>query len=132
MSASADRADRADLAALVLAAIACLDEKGPPAGWQADMLAPCVRELRRRPGPADERLVATAAALQLDDAELLAIALCLAADCDAHAARALNALQKPLGGSRPLLGFAASGVGARWEHRSSGSPVGGRSRRGCW
>ena len=99
--------ESADLAALALAALACLSESGPPAGWKPAMLVPCVAQLRRTPDSADRPLIDTAAALGLDDAELLAVALCLAVDRDPHAARVLTALQRPLGTSRPLLGIAA-------------------------
>jgi hypothetical protein len=77
-------------------------------GWNAAMLAPAVAALRAAPAAQDRRLVAVAEALALTDAELMAVALCRAAETDGAVARAVAEAQSGLGGSRPLLGLAAS------------------------
>ena len=106
------------LGALALAAVGLLapDDLGPEAGaWSADLLPACLEALRTAPAEADRRLVALADALGLDDAELMTVALCTAVEQDAGAARAVAAVQAPVGGSRPLLGLAATafaGLGA--------------------
>ncbi|MGE4044190.1 MAG: ATP-binding protein [Acetobacteraceae bacterium] len=105
-----------DLPALALAAVAATlpDQPAHPA-WTPALLAPCVEELRARPVKPDRRLVAVANALGLDDAELLAVSLCVAVERDPHAARAVAEAQAPIGASRPLLGFVATalaGLGA--------------------
>lgn len=95
------------VAALALRALPA----GAPAlaeGWSAAMLAPAVAALRAAPAAPDRRLVALAEALGLTDAELMAVALCRAADTDAAVARAIAEAQSGLGGSRPLLGLVAA------------------------
>jgi hypothetical protein len=77
-------------------------------GWNAAMLAPAVAALRATPRARDVRLVAVADALDLSDAELMAVALCRAAESDAAVARAVAEAQSGIGGSRPLLGLAAA------------------------
>jgi len=72
------------------------------------MLPACVAALRASPAGVDRRLVDLAATLGLTDADLMTVALCLAAERDPHTARALAEAQSPIGGSRPLLGFAAT------------------------
>jgi hypothetical protein len=64
--------------------------------------------LKAAPAAAEERLVALAGRFALSDGELLTAALCLAAECDPAAARLVAAAQAPVGGSRPLAGFAAT------------------------
>jgi hypothetical protein len=98
-----------DLATLALAAIAATRARAGDA-WRGEMLAGCVAALRARPAAADARLVRLADALRLDDAALLALALCIAADRTPGIARAVAEAQSPLGGSRPLLGFLASAL----------------------
>ena len=99
----------ADLATLALAAVAAQLGTGD---FQADMLPACVETLRAAPAGDDHRLVRVADALGLTDAELLTVALCLAVERDALAARALADAQHPLGGSRLLIGFAATALGS--------------------
>ena len=100
----------ADLSTLALAALGqhALSDRAPSRGWSSDMLPACLAALRAAPAPHDRRLVSLADALRLTDAELLAVALCLAADTDPGAARALAETQAPIGGSRPLAGLLAS------------------------
>jgi hypothetical protein len=100
----------ADFATLALAALGhhTLGAGDRAPGWSADMLPICLAELRGAPAPHDVHLQRLADALGLTDAELLAVALCLAADTDPVAARALAEAQAPIGGSRPLSGLLAS------------------------
>jgi hypothetical protein len=63
---------------------------------------------RTMPADADRPLIRLADALALSDAELMAVAICVAADTMPDAARALADLQAPVGGSRPLLGMLAT------------------------
>lgn len=99
----------ADLPALALAAMGAALPGAPPLqGWSLAMLPACVAALRAAPPESDRRLITVAEALDLDDVELLATALCVAVDRDPRAARALAETQAPLGGSRPLLGFVAT------------------------
>ena len=77
-------------------------------GWSPDLLPVCLAALREAPAPHDERLQRLADALGLSDAELLTVALCLAADSEPAVARALAETQAPIGGSRPLAGLLAS------------------------
>ncbi|NJD11910.1 MAG: ATP-binding protein [Gemmatimonadetes bacterium] len=118
----------ADLEMLAMAAVAAvLPDAGPAEAWSADLLPPCVAALRRAPAEEDRRLVDLADALGLGDAELMAVALCLAADRDAEHARALAEAQAPLGGSRPLLGLAARALaplGASVAGIAAGAAVG--------
>ena len=100
-------AEAADLAGLALAAVGALLPLADASAWSAAMLPACVAALRRSPGAADRSLVRVAAALGLDDDELMAVALCLAVERDPRAARAVAEAQAPLGGSRPLVGFTA-------------------------
>lgn len=87
---------------------------GATEGWSNDMLPACVAELRRAlpednpPDEADRRLLRLADALDLDDAELMAVALRVAIDADAQVARVVAEAQGPVGSSRPLLGFVVS------------------------
>jgi len=100
----------ADFATLALAALGhhALRAGEIERGWSPDMLPVCLAALREAPAPHDARLQRLAAALRLSDAELLAVALCLVADTDPAAARALAEAQAPIGGSRPLSGLLAS------------------------
>lgn len=72
-------------------------------GWP-DILG----HMRSLPIDEDKPLAALAEQLALDDGELLTVALCLAADCQPHVARLLAQAQEPVGGSRPLVGLAAT------------------------
>ncbi|WP_144444190.1 hypothetical protein, partial [Caballeronia arationis] len=97
----------ADLGVLALAAVSAhlgRDETG----FQARMLPACIDALQVVGSERDRRLLRVAEAFALDRFELLTVALILAADTDAMVARALAEAQTPLGGSRPLLGFAAA------------------------
>jgi hypothetical protein len=100
----------ADLGALALAAVAQHMSGGAVAGWSTEALGPCVAALRRVPRGEDRRLVAVADALTMSDAELAAVALCLAVERDPHAARALAEAQAPLGATRVLVGMAATAL----------------------
>ena len=71
-----------------------------------------VAALRRDPAAEDAPLVALAGRLELSDGELLAAALCLAAEWDAHSARLVAQAQDPVGASRPLVGLACTLFGA--------------------
>jgi hypothetical protein len=64
-----------------------------------------VQVLRAAPASAEERLVTLARRLELSDFEVLAVALCHAADDDPQVARLVARVQEPVGGSRPLLGM---------------------------
>jgi len=77
---------------------------GMPAGARRRQLA----SWWQQPPPGDARLHALAAALGLDAADTVAVALALAVECDALAGRLLAWLQAPLGGARPTLGLLAS------------------------
>jgi hypothetical protein len=109
-----------DLPTLALAALAAAVPGSPQTPeWSPAMLQACVTAMRARVGGAgptgasrhaDYRLVATASALGLTDAEIMAVALCLAAERDPEAARAVADAQSPIGRSRPLLGLAVSAL----------------------
>jgi len=91
-------------------------------GW-LDMLG----TMRTHPIAEDVMLATLAERLALDDGELLAVALCLAADCQPHAARLLAQAQEPVGGSRPLVGLAATlfaGLGLTPQALAAGAAVG--------
>ncbi|HEX8238994.1 MAG TPA: ATP-binding protein, partial [Allosphingosinicella sp.] len=64
--------------------------------------------LKAAPAAGEERLVELAGRFALSDGELMAAALCLAVESDPRAARLVAAAQAPVGGSRPLAGFAAT------------------------
>lgn len=64
--------------------------------------------MRASPVPQDELLLDFAARMQLDDFELAALALCLAAEDDPHIARLIARAQDPVGTSRPVLGLLAT------------------------
>ncbi len=97
----------ADLATLAVAAVAAhLGQED--AGFRAHMLAPCVAAARASAPAKDRRLLRVAEAFALTDFELLTVALVLATESAAQIARAVAEAQSPLGGSRPLLGFAAT------------------------
>jgi hypothetical protein len=100
----------ADFATLALAALGhrALGASEREPAWSSDMLPACLTALRAAPALHDRRLALLADALGLTDAELLAVSLCLAADTDPAAARALAEAQAPLGGSRPLAGLLAT------------------------
>ena len=67
-----------------------------------------VAALRSDPAPEDAPLVALSRRLALTDGELLAAALCLAAEWDPHFARLVAQAQDPVGASRPLVGLACT------------------------
>lgn len=73
-----------------------------------DELASQVASFRKAPRPADTAMVDLANRLELEDFELLTLALCLAAEDDAHIARMLARAQDPVGGSRPVVGLLAT------------------------
>jgi hypothetical protein len=74
----------------------------------AEDLARQVAAFRKRPRPCDAAMVDFANRLALEDFELLTLALCLAAEDDAHIARMLARAQDPVGGSRPVTGLLAT------------------------
>ncbi|HEX5182274.1 MAG TPA: ATP-binding protein [Allosphingosinicella sp.] len=90
------------LCALALAALRALCAQAP--------LPPLAAEVERllRDRPAEERLAALAGRFGLSTGELLAAALCLAAETDPQAARLVAAAQAPVGGARPLAGLLAA------------------------
>lgn len=100
----------ADLRTLAIAAMGLVtaDRDTAPEGWTTAMLPACVAALRAAPSEADRRLVALAEALGLTDAELMTVALCAAVEEDGLTARAIASAQAPIGGSRVLVGLAAS------------------------
>ena len=103
----------ADLGAVALAALGHVSLGTGGLGidaWQPEMLAPSIAAIRAHPAEADRRLVAVADALGLDDAELAAVALCLAVERDAATARAVAEVQHPIGGSRLMLGSVAAAL----------------------
>ncbi|HNC96084.1 MAG TPA: hypothetical protein PKW90_08180, partial [Myxococcota bacterium] len=61
--------------------------------------------LRRTPDPEDRRVADLSERLDLDDAELLALCLCMAVELDPEAGRLIAWLQAPVGASRPSLGL---------------------------
>jgi hypothetical protein len=67
-----------------------------------------VARLRSSPAPGEAALVDLADRFGLDNGELLAAALCLAAETEPLSARRIAAAQAPIGGARPLAGFAAT------------------------
>ncbi len=67
-----------------------------------------IAQMKADPLPSEAGLVRVAQALALADHELMAAALCLAAADDPHVARLVADAQLPIGGSRPLLGLAAT------------------------
>ena len=99
-----------DFGSLALAAVAAVMPDATANEWTAQMLPACVAALRQTPGAADRSLVKLADEIGLYDAALMAVALCLAAERDPPAARAIAEAQAPLGGSRPLVGFAATAL----------------------
>jgi hypothetical protein len=109
-----------DLPTLALAALASAVPDSPQTSeWSPSMLQACVTAARARLGGnarkgaprwSDHRLVVTADALGLTDAEIMTVALCLAAERDPEAARAVADAQAPIGRSRPLLGLAVSAL----------------------
>jgi len=96
------------LRALTLALVrdACR-ERGSPA-LARDESAGVLGRLRLAPPESEAVLVEVAARFRLTDGELLAAALCLGAETDPSVARLIAAAQTPVGGSRPLAGFAAT------------------------
>jgi hypothetical protein len=76
------------------------------------------------PSAEEAVLVGLARRFGLSDGELLAATLCLAVESDPHTARLVAAAQAPVGGSRPLAGFAATvfgGVGLDCVGLASGT-----------
>lgn len=67
-----------------------------------------VARLRSAPVPGEAALVELADRFKLSDGELLAAALCLAAETEPLSARRIAGAQAPIGGARPLAGFAAT------------------------
>jgi hypothetical protein len=95
----------ASLRALALAMLrdACR-ESGPGEADEQGLLA----GLKAAPAAEEEKLVALANRFALTDGELMTAALCLAVESDPRAARLVAGAQAPVGGSRPLAGFAAT------------------------
>lgn len=80
--------------------------------------------LKADPADGETILVEIAARFGLGDGELLTAALCLAAESDPRAARLVAAAQAPVGGARPLVGFAATlfaGLGVDCAGLASGA-----------
>jgi hypothetical protein len=71
-------------------------------------IAAHVALLRQTPLPSEMGLCRLAKALQLPDYEMLALALCVAAEEDPNIARMVARAQDPIGGSRPLIGLLAT------------------------
>ncbi len=71
-------------------------------------IASRILHFRQSPTASESGLVRVANALSLSDVDILALALCLAADDDPHVARLVARAQEPIGGSRPLIGLLAS------------------------
>ena len=124
-----------DLPTLALAALASAVPGSPQTSeWSPSMLQACVTAVRAQAGGnarsgaprhSDHRLVATADALGLTDVEVTAVALCLAAERDPEAARAVADAQSPIGLSRPLLGLAVSALAMLYfalRGRAEGEP----------
>ncbi len=95
------------LRALALAFVAQACGEEPAGAWLAEAEERLAR-LRSAPAPGEAALVDLAARFALGDGELLAAALCLAAETEPHSARRIAAAQAPIGGPRPLVGFAAT------------------------
>ena len=64
-----------------------------------------LRTLRQAPDPNDRRVADLSERLSLDDAELLALCLCMAVELEPEAGRLIAWLQAPVGASRPSLGL---------------------------
>lgn len=99
----------ASLRSLALAMLrdACR-ESGPVEADVQGLLA----GLKAAPAAEEAKLVELAGRFALTDGELMTAALCLAVESDPRAARLVAAAQAPVGGSRPLAGFAATLFGA--------------------
>lgn len=98
----------ASLRALALQMLrdACRDRGIASAG--AEDLSAALGRLKAAPAADEAILVEVAGRYGLADGELLTAALCLAAETDPRAARLIAAAQAPVGGARPLAGFAAT------------------------
>lgn len=106
-----DAPPRATLSALALAAVAATlppEVSGYDDAWTLDMLADCLSEIRRKPNAEDQLLIAAAATLGLDDAELLAAALCCSVEVSSDSANALAMIQPDFTAGRPTLGLIAA------------------------
>jgi len=86
------------------------------AGWSARRT---LEEIRRRPLPGDDRLIALANALGLTDVELMAVALAAVVEDQASIGRVLAHVQAPIGGSRPTLGLIARAFGGLHPDQST-------------
>ncbi|HEU0098562.1 MAG TPA: ATP-binding protein [Allosphingosinicella sp.] len=95
----------AGLRGLALAFVAEACGQGGPGLADAEE---SVARLRSAPVAGEAALVELAGRFRLGDGELLAAALCLAAETEPHSARRIAAAQAPIGGARPLAGFAAT------------------------
>ena len=84
---------------------ACGKEAQP---WDRNQLQIMVEALARVPIEEEAILAALARRFNLGDGELLAAALCLAVESDPRTARLVASAQKPVGSSRPLVGFLAT------------------------
>ena len=107
---------------------------GPEAAWlaaAADPDAPPGSGLQAwlaEPPESDRLLHALARALPLQPAELVAVALAMAVELDALAARVVAWLQAPAGGSRPTVGLVLSAVEALGLDPSAALLLDGRAR----
>jgi ATPase family associated with various cellular activities (AAA) len=102
---------RANLSALALAAIAATippETSGIDNAWTLDMLADCLAEIRRTPEAEDQLIIEAATTLGLEDAEIIAAALCFAVETSREAADAIGAIQPEYAAGRPLLGLLAA------------------------
>jgi hypothetical protein len=82
--------------------------EGTAAGARLEGADARARRLRSAPASGEAALVALADRFALGDGELLAAALCLAAETEPLSARRIATAQSPIGGPRPLVGFAAT------------------------
>ena len=99
----------------LLAPVRLDDDAAPEAQWLAShsthqtvhSLGGAFAEWWRSPPPEDQRLHRLAVALRLVEAEVAAVALATAADCDVIAGRAIAWLQAPLRDAHPTMGLVA-------------------------
>jgi hypothetical protein len=105
------------LALAALQAAPADDGASPEAAWLAEALdtrdaCEALQAWLAEPPAQDQLLHALARALPLRPAELIALALAMAVELDAMAARVVAWLQAPAGGSRPTVGLALAAAQA--------------------